>query len=113
MAALDERLGPRSPRRGTIRYGGERATRGYRLTRFLVAISRPEAREAFLRDEASAMAAAGLDAHEQALVRTRDYAGLLAAGAHLYAVAKSGHVFGATLAEIGASQRAAPSGGPG
>lgn len=103
--ALERRLGPRAHPRGVIRYGGARASRGLRLTGFLVAISQPGQREAFLADEAGTMARFGLDETEQALVRARDYAGLLEAGAHVYAVAKSGHAFGATLMDIGARLR--------
>lgn len=103
--ALERRLGPREHPRGVIRYGGARASRGLRLTGFLVAISQPGQREAFLADEAGTMARFGLSQTEQALVRARDYAGLLEAGAHVYAVAKSGHAFGATLMDIGARLR--------
>lgn len=103
--ALAQRLGPRAQLRGVIRYGGALASRGLRLTEFLVAISRPGQREAFLADEAGTLARFGLDEAEQALVRERDYAGLLEAGAHVYAVAKSGHAFGATLMDIGARLR--------
>ena len=103
--ALAQCLGARATLRGVIRYGGAHASRGLRLTGFLVAISQPGAREAFLADEAGTMGRYGLDEAEQALVRTRDYAGLLEAGAHVYAVAKSGHAFGQTLLEIGARLR--------
>ena len=102
---LQARLGPRVPLRGVIRYGGELATRGLRLTRFLVAISQVGQREAFAADEAGTMARFDLDDREQALVRARDYEGLLRAGAQVYAVAKAGHAFGHTLMEIGAMQR--------
>jgi protocatechuate 4,5-dioxygenase alpha chain len=103
--ALERRLGPRAHPRGVIRYGGTLASRGFRLTAFLISISQLGQREAFLADEAGTMARFGLDEREQALVRTRDYAGLLQAGAHVYAVAKSGHAFGATLMDIGARLR--------
>jgi protocatechuate 4,5-dioxygenase, alpha chain len=103
--ALEQRLGPRASLRGVIRYGGERASGGLRLTGFLVSISHPGRREAFLADEEGTMARFGLNVAEQALVRQRDYAGMLEAGAHVYAVAKSGHAFGATLMDIGASLR--------
>lgn len=103
--ALAHRLGPRAHLRGVIRYGDALASRGLRLTGFLVAISQVGQREAFLADEAGTMARFGLNEAEQALVRARDYAGLLAAGAHVYAVAKSGHAFGATLMDIGARLR--------
>lgn len=103
--ALERRLGPRAHPRGVIRYGDAFASRGFRLTAFLISISQLGQREAFLADEAGTMVRFGLDEREQALVRARDYAGLLQAGAHVYAVAKSGHAFGATLMDIGARLR--------
>lgn len=98
-------LGPPACIAGVLRYDGERAARGYRITRFLVWISQPENREGFLADEGGAMDRFALDDSERALVVARDYTGLLNAGASIYAVAKSGHVFGASLVSIGASMR--------
>lgn len=102
---LQAKLGPRVPLRGLIRYGDVLASRGCRLTGFLVHISQVANRPAFVADEAAVMRQHGLDEAEQALIRARDYAGLLRAGAHVYAVAKAGHVFGATLLDIGAGLR--------
>lgn len=101
-------FGPAVALRGVVRYGGALAQRGYRLNAFLVAISRRENREAFLRDEEAAMAAAGLGDEERELVRRRDYVGMLAWGVNIYAVVKAGYVFGATLMEIGRLMRGEP-----
>jgi len=98
-------FGPAVALRGVVRYGGALAQRGYRLNAFLVTVSRRENREAFLRDEEAAMVAAGLQEEERALVRRRDYPGMLAWGVNIYAVVKAGYVFGATLMEIGRQMR--------
>lgn len=98
-------FGPPADIRGIVRYRGEFAQPALRLNRFLVHVSRRENRAAFLADEEGTMARWNLTDTERALVRRRDYAGLLAAGANVYAIAKSGHVFGATLVEIGAAMR--------
>lgn len=98
-------LGPPASIAGVLRYDGARAARGYRITRFLVWISQPENREGFLADERGAMDRFALDESERALVAARDYTGLFNTGASIYAVAKSGHVFGASLVSIGASMR--------
>ena len=104
-------FGPAVALRGVVRYGGAVAQRGYRLNAFLVNISRRENREAYLRDEEAAMAAAALSEQERALVRQRDYPGLLAYGVNIYAVVKAGYVFGATLMEIGRQMRGEPAEG--
>jgi protocatechuate 4,5-dioxygenase alpha chain len=100
-------FGPAADLHGVVRYRGELAQRGYRLNSFLVGISQHGAREAYLRDEAAAMAEAGLSEHEQALVRTRNYPAMLAYGVNVYALAKAGYVFGDTLLAIGQGMRAA------
>ena len=88
-----------------MRYRGELAQQALRLNRFLVHISQRDNREAYLADEETGMERWQLTPAERALVRQRDYAGLLAAGVNIYAIAKSGYVFGATLLEIGAAMR--------
>lgn len=88
---------------GVVRYRGELAQRGLRLNEFLVHIAQVEHRAAFLADEEGEMERWQLAEHERDLVRRRDYAGLLAHGANVYAIAKSGYVFGATLVDIGAA----------
>ena len=104
-AGADSPFGPAADIPGVIRYRGELAQGGFRLNRFLVWISQRENREAYLDDEEGAMACWSLTEAERALVRARDYDGLMAAGVNIYAIAKSGYVFGATLLEIGARMR--------
>lgn len=108
VASESERLalfGPAAELHGVVRYRGELAQRGYRLNRFLVGISQHGAREPYLQDEEAAMAEAGLSEAERALVRTRDYPGMLAYGVNVYALAKAGYVFGDTLLAIGQGMR--------
>lgn len=94
-------FGPAATLTGVVRYRGELAQQGYRLTRFLVDISQQENRQPYLDDEEQAMARAQLSAHECTLIRQRDYNGMLAYGVNIYALAKAGYVFGNTLLEIG------------
>lgn len=103
--AGDEPFGPPAQIDGMVRYRGELAQGAWRLNRFLVHISQRENRQAYLDDEEGAMARWQLTEAERALLRQRDYNGLLAAGVNIYAIAKSGYVFGSTLLEIGAAMR--------
>jgi gallate dioxygenase len=98
-------FGPPARIPGIVRFGGEHAQRGYRLNRFLVHIARPDNRATFLADEEAQMRAWQLTAAEADLVRRRDYNGLLHAGVNVYAIAKSGYVFGDTLIDIGKRMR--------
>ena len=105
LGASSSRFGPTANLQSAARYRGELAQGALRLNRFLIHISQRENREAYLIDEEAAMQAWGLALSERELVRHRDYAGLLLAGVNIYAIAKSGYVFGATLLEIGAAMR--------
>ena len=98
-------FGPAAELHGVVRYRGELAQRGYRLNRFLVQISQHGAREPYLADEEAAMDSAGLSEEERALIRARDYPGMLAYGVNVYALAKAGYVFGDTLMAIGQGMR--------
>lgn len=100
-----DRFGPPAHIPGAGLYRGECAQQALRLNRFLVHVSQRENRERFLADEEAEMARWGLSEAERELIRRRDYAGLLGAGVNIYAVAKSGYVFGATLVDIGARMR--------
>lgn len=98
-------FGPSAMLTGVVPYLGELAQQGYRLNRFLVDLSQHQNRQAYLDDEGAAMALAGLSAHECALIRLRDYNGMLAYGVNIYALVKAGYVFGNTLLEIGSIMR--------
>lgn len=94
-------FGPPAQLRGVVRYEGELAQRGYRLTRFLVDISQRAHRAAYLADEEGAMERAGLSPRERDLVRRRDFDGMLHHGVNVYALVKSGYVFGVSILDIG------------
>lgn len=98
-------LGPRMPLRGLVRMTPERARRGYRLTCFLTSMRDPAARAAFRADPQASMAAFGLSEAECALVRNRDYDGMLDWGASNVAIGKASPALGTTLVERGAKGR--------
>lgn len=106
-------FGPPANLRGVVRYQGELAQRGYRLNRFLVDISQRGNRAAYLADEEGAMERAGLSAQERDLVRRRDFDGMLHHGVNVYALVKSGYVFGVSILEIGRAMAAPAARGEG
>ena len=79
--------------------------RGYRINKMCNALSRPENRAAYQRDEEAFMAQYGLTDDEKHLVRERDFGGLLAAGANIYFLLKLGVVTGNGLYVMGAKMR--------
>ncbi len=87
---------------GTYLYSGRASTRGFRLNRFALSLTKPANREAFLADEAAYMAGYDLSEDETALVRARDWTGLLKAGGHLQAILKLAATLGLNLYHIGA-----------
>ncbi len=90
---------------GTYPYTLERSAKGYRLNRFLHSLVEPEARAAFRADEGKAMAAAGLSEEEQALIRHRDWRGLIHYGAIFFVLEKLAAVTGVSNLDIYASMR--------
>ena len=105
IGARSSPFGPSANLKGAALYKGESAQRAFRLNRFLVHISLHGNRDSYLANEEASMQDWRLSPSECDLVRFRNYEGLLLAGVNIYAIAKSGHVFGATLLEIGASMR--------
>jgi gallate dioxygenase len=98
-------LGPTAPLRGLVRMTPQRAQRGYRLGRFLTSMRDPAARAAFAADPEASMAASGLTEQERALVRSRDYDGMLDYGVSNVAIGKASPALGTTLVERGAKGR--------
>jgi protocatechuate 4,5-dioxygenase alpha chain len=86
---------------GTFVFTGPQSTRGYRLNKFALSLKRPENRAAFLADETAYAATYGLGDEEAALVRARDWTGLLQAGGHLQAILKLAATTGQGLWHIG------------
>ncbi len=79
--------------------------RGLRINTLCNALSRPEERQAFRADEEAFMARFDLSEVEKALVRARDFSGLLEAGGNIYYLIKLGAVTGHGLYRMGARMR--------
>ncbi len=65
---------------GTYPFDVARSVERFRINRFFWSMATPVHREAFVRDEAAACRAAGLTDEETALVRNRDWLGLIKYG---------------------------------
>jgi protocatechuate 4,5-dioxygenase, alpha chain len=65
----------------------------------------PENRAAFQRDEEAYMTRFSLTESEKALIRRRDFAGMIAAGMNIYFMLKIGSVTGTSLYRMGAQMR--------
>jgi protocatechuate 4,5-dioxygenase alpha subunit len=79
--------------------------RGLRLNKMCGSLCRPENREAFRKDEEAYLQKFGLTDEEKALVRKRDFAGLIHAGLNIYWMLKLGSVTGNSLYRMGAQMR--------
>jgi len=69
------------------------------------ALCSPVEREAFKRDEEAFMTRFSLTETEKALVRKRDFKGLIEAGMNIYAMLKIGSATGNSLYRMGAQMR--------
>ena len=87
---------------GTHLYTGPASTRGYRLNLFALSLKSPANRGAFLADEDAYLERFALTAAERALVRARDWTGLIQAGGHLQAVLKLAATLGLDIYDVGA-----------
>ena len=90
---------------GTYVFDLDVAVERVRLNRFFWNMREPGYREAFNADEAEACRAAGLNAEETALVRERDWIGLVRAGANFFVLEKFARLVGETNLEVYASMR--------
>ena len=79
--------------------------RGRRLNRMCAALCSAAERDAFKRDEDAYMSRFGLTEEEKALIRTRDFKGLIEAGTNIYYLLKIGSVTGNGLYQMGAQMR--------
>jgi protocatechuate 4,5-dioxygenase alpha subunit len=79
--------------------------RGRRLNKLCAALCDPQEREAFKRDEEAFMSRFGLSEAEKALIRKRDFRGLIEAGTNIYFLLKIGSVTGNSLYRMGAQMR--------
>ena len=87
---------------GTYLFDGARAAQGFVLNRFALSLKQPANRERFLRDEQVYLSAYSLTPECRALIRNRDWTGLLQAGGHLQALLKLAATVGQNIYHIGA-----------
>ena len=90
---------------GTYPFDLERSVKAYRLNRFLHSLIAPAQRAKFLADEESAYAQAGLTEPEKALVRERNWRGLIHYGVIFFMLEKLGAVVGVSNLHIYAAMR--------
>ena len=86
-------------------FDGRLSRRGYRLNKMCGTLCSAENRAAFKADEEVYMARFALTDKEKALVRARDFAGLIEAGLNIYFMLKLGSVTGNGLYRMGAQMR--------
>jgi protocatechuate 4,5-dioxygenase alpha subunit len=79
--------------------------RGYRLNKLCASLCDPRNRVAFQKDEDAYMMRFELTDSEKALIRKRDFQGLIEAGTNIYYLLKIGSVTGTGLYRMGAQMR--------
>ena len=89
-------------------YTGPMSTAGRDINRFALSLKVPANRETFLRDEDAYMRTYKLPDTTMALVRARDWTGLIKAGGHLQAILKIAATVGQNLWYIGAHNAGVP-----
>jgi len=89
---------------GTTLFDGRAAARGYALNKMCFSFNDAANRAAFLQDEEAYCRRFGLDAEQREAVRRRDVLALIAAGGHIYYLAKLAGIFGLNVQDIGAQQ---------
>jgi protocatechuate 4,5-dioxygenase alpha subunit len=89
----------------TFVFDGHLSRKGYRLNKFCHSLTSAAARAEFKADETAYMNKLGLTPEEQALVKARDFYGLIAAGTNIYMMLKLGSATGNGLYQMGAQQR--------
>ena len=83
-------------------FTGEICTRAYKLNRFAFDFKYPAVRERFTADAEALMADYGLREREKALVRARDWTGLVASGGHHFNIIKIAAAVGESHLHVGA-----------
>jgi len=83
-------------------FTGEICTRSYKLNRFSFDFKYPAVRERFAADPEALMTQYGLSKTEKALVRARDWTGLVARGGHHFNIIKIAAAVGESHLHVGA-----------
>ncbi|HEX7381290.1 MAG TPA: protocatechuate 4,5-dioxygenase subunit alpha [Nevskiaceae bacterium] len=89
---------------GTTIFDGSLARRGYALNRMCFSFNSADNREAFREDEEGYMAQYGLTDEQKAAVRSRNVLQMIAAGGHIYYLAKLAGIFGLDVQDLGAQE---------
>ncbi len=89
---------------GTTIFDGEMAMKGYALNKMCFSFNSAEAREEFLRDEAAYCEKFGLNAEQKRAIGKRNILDMIAAGGHIYYLAKFAGIFRLSVQDIGAQQ---------
>lgn len=89
---------------GTTIFDGEMAMKGYALNKMCFSFNSAGAREEFLRDEEAYCDRFGLNDEQKQAIRERNVLDLLAAGGHIYYLAKFAGIFKLGVQDIGAQQ---------
>lgn len=90
---------------GSVLFDLERSARGLRLNRFLHGLADADRRRRFAADAEQAMADAGLADDERALLRARDWRGLVERGASFFTLEKLARVSKTSNPEVIAAMR--------
>lgn len=90
---------------GTYPFTIERAVKGFRLNHFLHSLTRPDMRKLFRENEEAAYEKGGLTEEERALVRNRDWIGMIHYGVIFFMLEKLGAVTGIGNIDIYASMK--------
>lgn len=98
-------LDPEALPSGTYLNTGEAATRGLQINRFCYDLRHPANRDAFAADPEAEMERYGLDAEDRALIRARDWLGLVKRGANVFVLLRLSQMCGDGLAATGAQMR--------
>ena len=83
-------------------FTGELCTRSYKLNRFAFDFKYPQTRDRFAKDAEALMTDYGLTEKEKALVRGRDWTGLVAAGGNHFNIIKIAAAVGQSHLHVGA-----------
>ena len=100
-AGIDLSLDPPS----AFLFTGEICTRSYRLNRFAFDFKSAAVRQRFAADPERLMSDYGLREDEKALVRARDWTGLVAHGGHHFNIIKIAAAVGESHLHVGAHMR--------
>ena len=102
---VDEQLAGVERLQGSYPFTLERSVRDYRINRFLHQLVEPAFRQRFLEDQEAEFERCALSEEERALIRRRDWRGLIQYGAIFFMLEKLGAVVGVSNLHIYAAMR--------